>query len=315
MVQKGQDLEQAFHDLHDSVHQAIDESEARIKAYAENASQLAHDLAALNAEVSVSNDPTLQDRRDKVAGELAQLTGGRVLESDHGYRFMLDDGSVLVDGNRAAKVEAVPDAALGGHSRIEVVDGGSRRNVTGSVGGKLAGQLDLRDRIAPGLGDQIDQLAFDLASDVNAVHSANAGLDGVTGRSFFTQPGSVAGAAQAFTVDPTIAADPRLVAAADPNLGSGDNSGLAGIASLADRFSDAAIGVLSNLGQEVAGAQRNESMAQAKSDTLSSLRDSLSGVSIEEEMSRLSEFQRAAEASLQFVQTIDGMLEEMIHNL
>ena len=44
-------------------------------------------------------------------------------------------------------------------------------------------------------------------------------------------------------------------------------------------------------------------------------RDALSGVSIEEEMLRLSEFQRAAEAASTYVSTIDQMLANLLATL
>ena len=41
---------------------------------------------------------------------------------------------------------------------------------------------------------ELDQLAFEFASDFNTVHQAGFGLDGVDARDFFTQPLAVAGA-------------------------------------------------------------------------------------------------------------------------
>jgi flagellar hook-associated protein 1 FlgK len=315
VVRAGQSLAEAFRTLQASVRESIRETEERIHDYASRASELAGRLAQLNAETRTSGDPTLLDRRDQVAEELAALTGGQVLDGDHGYRFMLEDGTVLVDGTRAARLEAVPDPAYANQSRIDVVDGASRLDVTGSIGGRMSGQIELRDRIAPQLGAEVDRLAFDLTSEVNAIHAAHAGLDGTAGRSFFAPSGSVTGAAASMAVDPSLLQDPGNLGAADPGVGPGSNAGLRSLADLADRFSSSAIDTMSSLGAEVASAIEGEAFASARFDALASLRDSLSGVSIEEEMMRLSEFQRAAEASLQFVATVDTLLEEMIRTL
>ena len=60
---------------------------------------------------------------------------------------------------------------------------------------------------------QLDQLAYDFANTVNALHQTGYGLDGVTGRPLFTPPLSVAGAAGAMSVDPSVAGQPSNVAA------------------------------------------------------------------------------------------------------
>ncbi|MCA9679556.1 MAG: hypothetical protein KC464_31280, partial [Myxococcales bacterium] len=50
----------------------------------------------------------------------------------------------------------------------------------------------------------------------------------------------------------------------------------------------------------------------ARVDVVAGERDALSGVSLEEEMARLSEMQRAAQAATRFVSTIDDMLRDLL---
>src|SRR5262249_5898469 len=169
-----------------------------------------------------------------------------------------------------------------------------------------------------------DQLAYDFATQVNAVHRANAGQDGQTGRSLFVPPAQVAGAAGAMAVDPTVAADPRKVAVAGPGAAAGDNAGALALAALKDKnlagggtrsFIDAAFRSFAAVGGAAATAKSNLAVAVARTDTLASVRDSLSGVSQDEEMAKLAQFQHAHEAAAKFVGVVNDLLDNLMTTL
>jgi flagellar hook-associated protein 1 FlgK len=231
---------------------------------------------------------------------------------------------VLVDGARAAHFETTPDATLGGHVRLDVVDGVHRRDVTALAGGKLGGEIAFRDGAAAQAAADLDQLAFDLASRLNTTHRAGAALDGSTGRDLFVQPAAPAGAAAAMALDPAVSADPRLLAVAATGAGPSDNRNGLALAALGNQllagggtrsFTDEAIHSLGALGLAARQAKGDADVEQARGDALAALRDGLSGVSLEDEMVRLSQFQHAAEAATRFVSTVDNMLNDMIKNL
>ena len=86
--------------------------------------------------------------------------------------------------------------------------------------------------------NELDQLAFEFASEVNAVHRQGFGLDGVDGRDLFVQPLVVADAAQNLEVEAAIEADSDLIGAAqDPALLPGDNRNLFVLADLQNQRS------------------------------------------------------------------------------
>ena len=78
---------------------------------------------------------------------------------------------------------------------------------------------------------------------------------------------------------------------------------------------DEAIHLLAGIGRLATDAQSAQDLHMARGDMLAASRDALSGVSIEEEMLRLNEFQRAAEAASTFVSTVDEMLANLISTL
>lgn len=300
----------------------------RIDSLTREATSLAAEIASANEVLRTTVDSTVVDQRNQAARELSQIVGGTAhIDSRGSMRFMLEDGTVLVDDVYSATLSASPDPAnYGGHMRVDVSLQGRVRDVTTSLtSGRVGAQLDFRDNATAQMMSDLDQLAFDISSQLNAVHRTFAGMDGASGRDFFTQPAVVQGAASAMAVDPTIIADPTLLANADPALGTGDNSGLIALAALRDQplagsgssqtFVDEGLRMMTSLGFMVQDAKADQDIAALRVDSLASMRDSLTGVSVEEELTRLQGFQRASEASARVLQTVDSLLGNLIEML
>ena len=239
-------------------------------------------------------------------------------------RFVLDGGAVLVDGGRAAQLTATADPATG-LSRLEVVDGGARRDVTSAIGGgSLGATLQFRDQTVAQVSSQLDQVAFDVTTSLNSVHTANAGLDGVAGRPMFTPLTQVAGAASAIAVDPALAADSRLLALGTPGAGPGDNRGGLALFALGSQqvasggtrtLGDAALDIVSGVALAGADARGAVTRDGIVAEHLAGLRDSLAGVDTQEELTNLARFEHASTAMAKVVTTIDGMLGSLIERL
>lgn len=313
----------AFRQQATEVDRARQDADERIRDSADEASGLSAEIAKLNKAIQLGNDPVLIDQRDSAALRLSEVVGGKArIDSDGHMRFLLDDGSVVVDGPRSAIFEAVGDASLGGMSRIDIVDGAHRLNVTRAISsGRLGADIHFRDDVTSTLVTEIDQLAFDLATNMNAVHRSFAGLDGATGRNLFVQPLTANGAAKLFEVDPSVDADPSLLAAATVGQPVGDNSGMLALLDIQDQllagggtstFVDESVRFISNIGQNVRAAVIDQKFHDAQRNSIDALRDSISGVSLEEELNRLSQFQHASQANMRFVQTVDQLLGRLI---
>ncbi len=299
------------------------DADERIRDTVLSASSLSSEIAKLNKAIQLQGDPVLVDQRENAALKLSELIGGKARIDDDGQmRFLLDNGSVVVDGTRASSFEATSDSTLGDMSRVEIVDGQHRQNITSSISaGKMGADLHFRDDVTVRIVAEVDQLAFDFATNMNAVHRGFAGLDGVSGRDLFVEPTAVVGAALAFEVDPTVDADSSLLAAAAVGQPVGDNSGMLALLDTQDQllagggtrtFVDESIRYISGVGQDVRASVIDQKFNEAQKNNLDALRDSISGVSLEEELNRLSQFQHASQASMRFVQTVDQLLGRMI---
>lgn len=300
-------------------------SDDRIRDSAVEVTKLAKQLAELNRAVQKTPDAVLQDQRDLVAKRLSSLVGGAArIDADGMMRYVLDGGAVLVDGIHASSLTATRNPVTG-ISALTVVDGAASRDVTAEItNGTIGGELKFRDTIVVTAQGQLDQLAFDLTAAFNAVHAANADLNGNVGNNLFTPIATVAGAAAAMAVDPALAADSNRLATAAPATGPGDNTGALALFQLNTSTVtfggtrtpvDGALDIVSGLA--LAGSKAK---ADLESDTLvdahlSTLHDSLSGVDTQEEMVNLARYQNAASAMTKFISTIDSMLTSLIQNL
>ncbi|HKE15157.1 MAG TPA: flagellar hook-associated protein FlgK [Kofleriaceae bacterium] len=299
----------------------------RIREQLKEANRLIGEIAQANRAIVTGDDPVLRDRREQAADKLAGLVGGTArIDPDGQMRVTLSGGETLVDGAHAAQFVTTPDLTLGNMDRIEVVDGSHRRDVTSGLdGGRVAGDLRVRDHALPEALLRLDQLAFDISTSVNDVHRQNAGLDGDTDLNLFTPPhDDIIGSAAVMDVNPDILSDSAHLATAAVGAGPGDNQGARALLALRDQrladggqrtFVDAGIQIVADIGRSAADAAVDRDFFKAQGDHLAGLRDSVSGVSLEEEMSNLSQFQHAAEAQVKFLSTVDDLLGTIIQGL
>ena len=173
-----------------------------------------------------------------------------------------------------------------------------------------------------GLLSSHDNLAFTLSNQVNTLHSAGFGLDGLTGRNFFGTLAVAGGAAQAIALDAAVVGTPDAIAAASTAAGvPGDNTNAAAISALAglnlmagatQTFGRFYGGFLAGLGQDAASAYQLEARADLELSGAQDLRDSISGVNLEEEALDLIRFKDAYNASTRVVSITNGLLDELM---
>lgn len=290
----------------------------------------ASSLADLNRRIVMAkttggqpND--LLDQRQVAIDTLARLTGATPYVNDAGDVSMaLPGGVALVTDAGAGRLSAVPDSANGGHLalRLTRADGSGPVNLdVSSVGGELGGILSARDGAMLTAVNALDTFAFDLATAVNTVHQAGYAADGTTGRTLFTVPLTAAGAASQMTVNATVAADPRLFAAATTlPAASGDNRNVLALIATEQQALAGGNNPFGSFQQIVAGFGNSTAQARALADHdramavhLSTLRDATAGVSLDEEMINLTKAQKAYEAVAKVIATADQMLDTLMN--
>jgi flagellar hook-associated protein 1 FlgK len=274
------------------------------------------------AQAQAAGDPAagLRDQRDVIVGNVADRIGARAITGSDGNYVLFGGGTALVDGTNVSQISV--DLDTSGALRLQVVrPGGTKTDITTNVTtGSLGGLREARDQDLPQVSQQLDQLAFDLSSAVNAAHSTGFGLDGASGRPLFVAPAAVAGAAASMAVDASMMGHPDRIAASSTatDVPGGNQNALAllhvgqNAIGTSGTPAEAVAALAAGVGVKKAAADGELQLRESTVAQVKSLRDSASGVSIDEEMVDLTRFQRAFQASVQVMQTADQLMQSLL---
>ena len=299
------------------------DADRRIEDSVDEINDIATRLAVLNESLAgaSASGATLhvEDEQTTLINRLAALTEISVIDRADGGVDVDIAGRTLVVGNSAYALTATP---VGPEGRITVSIGGT--NITSELtGGRIGGLLRVRDVNIPAYLQALDEQAFALADAVNTLHAAGYDSSGNTGQNFFafsTAPVGVTGAASALIVDPTVAADSSRIAAAEAAL-AGDNRAARAIANLRTaRVLDGGTATLGDawgqlvfsVGRHLQAATNETSLRQQILLQHESLRDQVSGISLDEEAMQMMKFQRAYEANARFFAVVDETLDILL---
>ncbi|MCC6903413.1 MAG: flagellar hook-associated protein FlgK [Polyangiaceae bacterium] len=274
------------------------------------------------AEAQGDDASSLRDQRDKLLLGLSSEVDITTFVDGQGGLVVRAAGTTLIEGDVAQAFEV--DLAGDGSLRLLVAQTGPpAMDVTASLsGGSLAAIKEVRDSDLGSMATQLDQFAWDLAAAVNAQHAAGFGLDGVGGRALFSISATPTGAARSIALDAQMLGHPERLAAsslATTLPGGSDNAvALAGLSAqkLFTGNTRTASGAWSDLvgdvGSRVARARSETELRQGVQAQVDSLRESLSGVSLDEEMVSLTKYQHAYDAAAKVLATVDELLRELL---
>jgi len=318
VLSEAESLAKSFNGMASRLTDAAHATDARVREDVAHINELTSRIAALNESIG-SSAPSqtlhLRDEQVEAVKELSGLLGTQVLELNDGtVQIVTRSGRPLVIGADAYPVSAV-SAPPSGFATVQT--GG--RDITAEISdGHLGGLLQARDRDIPAYVMRLDQLAHGVATAVNAVHATGFDLNGVAGGNVFTPPAAVAGAAAALTVDAALLANPSRIAAAGV-ASPGDNGVARKLANLRDQSivngqtaDEAWTALVYTVGSDVSRARTEQASRGEIVNQIEQLRDSVSGISIDEEAAMMMRFQRAYQANAQFFTVIDETIQTLL---
>jgi len=189
VLQRGQALIDAIHSRYFRLKETRDMIEGDIRAVVEEVNDLGRGIAALNEQIikieALGDNPNdLYDRRDLLAGRLAELVDISIGTRDPDEYVIYTGGRHLVQGRHYEELVPLPDPTNDSYSRIIW---GATGDVLELRGGKLAGLVELRDADAREEIQKLDLMTVTFIDLVNEVHSRAYGLNGRTGIDFFAE--------------------------------------------------------------------------------------------------------------------------------
>jgi flagellar hook-associated protein 1 FlgK len=294
------------------------EVRARLEDAVSSVNNITRQIADLNTRIrsagaGLRESPDLKDKRDLLVDQLSGMIGVRVLEREDGTIGVLAGDALLVDGAQVANLE-IRDRENG---QIQVAAEGTTNGINLSSG-SLSGLVELATKTIPGMRDQLNTLVAGIVREFNALHAAGRTASGATGINFFATDGVTA---NTFRLSDDIKASVNNIAAGVSGA-PGDNATALAIAGLRTR------GVGSFNGDSIGGAfqklvsslavtvQDAASKAEAQ-DTLvanaDATRQSVAGVSIDEELTTLISQQSAYSAAARLVTVADEMIQDVLN--
>ena len=225
----------------------------------------------------------------------------------------IDGVDVIKDNLVVGEIEGALDADGGVQVSVRNSDSDSTAKLTGQ--GSIQGLIEARDTVLQDLRQDINLMAAKLIEGINSVHKPGVSLDGSTGLEFFTGTD-----ASNIAVNAALIADlNKIQLSADTD--EGDNTvagnllkwlespqeGL-GKVTLAQHYNEA----VASYGQELANINNRLADQEVISHTLTQMRAGVSGVSLDEEMSSLIQYQRAYQASAKLISTINDLFQTIL---
>jgi len=312
LSQNYEDLQQIQQDIDSNIEGAVGE----INRLSQNMVDLNQKIIQTELGGHTANE--YRDQRDLVLKELSELIDISSFEdANGGVTVSVGSGQVLVEGTHTYTLSTQPDAS--GHRDITWIDNsGNSVIISNDISkGKLKGWLDARDVDINDSLNKLDTLASDLMGAVNSRHRLGFGLDNSTGNDFFSGAATAAG----IQVNPLIAVDINLIAAAQGVDKPGDSRNAIAIANLQEAqtmnggtatFSAYYDSMVSDAGLAVQQATSYYDHQSQMVLQVENYRESISGVSIDEETVNLIKYQNAYQAAAKLINTADEMMETIL---
>lgn len=342
VIQQGEQVVDKFHSAINDLNSVKENINDELISKIDGVNSKITEIAELNQrifqiEIQGQTANSARDRRDLLAKDLATSLGAQTYTDSKGMlAVQLPGGLPLVQGTFGMEIEGNSN---GLDLELVLHTGGTTRPIgLNNLGGEFEGLVQIRDQFIPSLKDDLDKLAYEFTEAVNLAHGGDgtaanpggAGLDSVGGRNFFTPTPVPAPPADAWedaarNMSVAITDSNHVAAAALPTppatVAPGDNRNALIISSLGetllidgiDTFGSyygkitATVGLESNHNQLALGGAE-DAVVQ-----LENIRDGLVGVSLEEEMINLIQYQRGFESSAKFLSTIDEMMGSLIN--
>lgn len=314
-------LASGFNRVHRQLSNYVNEINKELQFKVDDVNRLAGEIANLNDKISSfeakGNEASdFRDQRDLLIDQLSKLVNIQTHENQSGVVNVSLGNRFLIVDTQVEELSLSPTSTGDLGPQVIWARDGDLVNITQ---GTLKGILDIRDINISDYFDQLGELARTLTEQVNAIHRNGYNLTGQTNIKFFND--NIKGA-EDFAVSTEIRNDAKLIATSAAQGTPGDNSIALSIAELQDSlvmangtstFGDFYNSLISSLGGQSQEASFLKNSFNLTVEKLENTRESVSGVSLDEEMINMIEAQTAFTAASRFISTVDEMTQTVLN--
>ena len=317
---------QSFQNLYRSIENKIEDVKFQMVDATQRINQISTELASTLNTISMHNAAgtpinDLLDSYDLLLDELSGYGNIQVKERENGT-FSVYLGTVELVRNNEPQQLQIEDRinSMTGDKEFFISWDNIKTDVNGFSGlttGSLKSLYDLKDVILPGYLQKLDELVSQMAREVNNIHTKGySNFDPPTTGAFFFDP-AVTGV-MSFSLSKEVLANSDFIAASLTGA-SGDNQialkmtdlrleKVFGGQTLTESFAD----IVYFVGNDVKLAKSSEARSGMLSQQSDNFRESVKGVSINEETANLMQYQQAYQAAAKIISVADDMLKTII---
>lgn len=314
VYENGVALADRIRSLDGNMYELQQETDRTIISRVDDINRLAQEIASLNSQIGIPTSEAtlpndLMDKRDLLAEELAQIVKVEISGTGGGDQIISLGGASLVQGSAVSLLTTTTGAS--GFAEIRWADTGSSASITG---GEMKGLFEVRDDLVSAYRSNLDTIAQTIIDQVNAIHTTGLKMDGTAAGNFFS-------GTNASNID----IDPALVPAgiaAGTTAAPKDNSvadAIAGLRTTAligtQTIGEAYESLVAEIGSNSKEASTRVEAYNLSVSQLTSQRDSVAGVSLDEEMINMTKFEQAYNAAARIFTVIDEMMDMVINRM
>ena len=347
VVSNAEMLTNKFHTMNSQLNNLSNDIYQEYVNQIEQFNSITQQLADINvllgsAETENVQSASILDQRDALLTDLSKLADVKVSKNQSGQVMLSLDSKVFLERTTVTTMSEPPMGTS--LAQIKWSEGSSNYALSG---GSLGALVDFHDDVIPSYQEQLDHLAVGVATSTNKLHSQGYGLDGSTNTNFFTA--STSGAADIRVNNEILSNKQKVAASSDENMGNGDlalqisqlsdmklipgdsfnsknllaSSGMETIVQqlidenfiLSDTmsFTDYYANIIFSVGQDTLNATVAREGQEMYVQQLKTTSESVSGVSLDEEMTNLIKYQQAYQASAKLVNLADELAETVLN--
>ncbi len=316
-------LTDGFHRRYEQLKDLQSSINTDIESIIQEVNTMADEVASLNQQIVQSelgeisaND--LRDRRDYLIDQLSQFIDVNSSEQANGAEYVYIGALMIVDESSAIHI-GTRDKAGEGFAVSELVWEGTTKTIK-NLKGELKGLIETRDTTIPRYLSDLDDLARMLVSEVNRIHSVGYDLNGSAGINYFDENFL---SAVNIRLSQDVTNDVTKIAASVSGA-IGDNSNALAIVDLRkallmtrgtatmEEFYNTIVGQVGIDTNKAVQLRENHALLV---EQIENARQSVQGVSLDEEMAQMIKYQHAFDAAARVITTIDEALDTVINNM